>query len=49
MAPQIAALKAKHAEHILEVVRLAEKQEALRQRKLRHARSKDNYTYLQKR
>lgn len=49
MAPQIAALKAKHAEHILEVVRGAEKQEAVRQKKLRHATSKTNYEYLQKR
>ncbi|CBJ33288.1 expressed unknown protein [Ectocarpus siliculosus] len=49
MAPQIAALKLKHAEHILEVVREAEKQEAARQRKLRHATSKDNLAYLQKR
>ncbi|CAM9454376.1 unnamed protein product [Ectocarpus fasciculatus] len=49
MAPQIAALKLKHAEHILEVVREAEKQEAARQRKLRHATSKKNLAYLQKR
>ncbi|CAB1120038.1 unnamed protein product [Ectocarpus sp. CCAP 1310/34] len=49
MAPQIAALKLKHAEHILEVVREAEKQEAARQRKLKHATSKKNLAYLQKR
>lgn len=49
MAPDIAALKLKHAEHILEVVRGAEKQEAARQRKLRHATSKTNLAYLQKR
>lgn len=48
-APDIAALKQKHAEHILEVVRGAEKQEAVRQRKLRHATSKANLAYLQKR
>ena len=49
MAPDIAALKLKHAEHILQVVRGAEKQEAVRQRKLRHATSKANLAYLQKR
>lgn len=49
MAPQIAALKVKHAEHILEVVRGAEKQEAVRQKKLMHATSKANFAYLQKR
>ncbi|CAM9878089.1 unnamed protein product [Ectocarpus sp. 12 AP-2014] len=49
MVPQIAALKLKHAEHILEVVREAEKQEAARQRKLKHATSKENLAYLQKR
>ncbi|CAM9967864.1 unnamed protein product [Ectocarpus sp. 4 AP-2014] len=49
MAPQIAALKLKHAEHILEVVREAEKQEAARQRKLKHATSRENLAYLQRR
>lgn len=49
MAPDIASLKLKHAEHILEVVRGAEEQEAVRQRKLRHATSKANLAYLQKR
>lgn len=49
MAPDIAALKLKHAEHILEVVRGAEKQEAVRQGKLRHATSKANLAYLQRR
>lgn len=49
MASQIAMLKAKHAEHLLGVVREAEKQEAVRQRKLRHATSNANFTYLQKR
>ncbi|CAM9580872.1 unnamed protein product [Pylaiella littoralis] len=49
MASQIATLKAKHAEHLLRVVREAEKQEAVRQRKLRHATSNANFTYLQKR
>jgi len=49
MAAAIAALKLKHAEHILEVVRGAEKQEAVRQEKLRHAKTKENLAYLQKR
>lgn len=49
MAAEIAALKLKHAEHILEVVRGAEREEAVRQKKLRHATSKENLAYLQKR
>lgn len=47
--PQLAALKRQHAEHLLEVVRLAEKQEAERQKRLRHATSKFSVAYLQKR
>ena len=49
MAPDMAALKLKHAKHILDVIRGAEKQEAVRQRKLGHATSKANLAYLQKR
>ncbi len=49
MAAEIAARKLKHAEHLLEVVRGAKKLEAVRQKKLRHATSKENLAYLQKR
>lgn len=47
--PEIKAVKLKHAEHILAVVRGAEKQEVVRQKKLRRATSKENLAYLQKR
>lgn len=47
--PQLATLKRQHAEHLLEVVRFAEKQEAERQNRLRHATSKFSVAYLQKR
>lgn len=47
--PQLTALKRQHAEHLLEVVRFAEKQEAERQKRLRHATSKCAMAYLQKR
>lgn len=46
---QLTALKRQHAEHLLEVVRFAEKQEAERQKRLRHATSKFTLAYLQKR
>ncbi|CAM9419788.1 unnamed protein product [Scytosiphon promiscuus] len=49
MASEIEAVKLKHAEHILAVVRGAEKQEAARQKRLRRASSKENLAYLQKR
>lgn len=47
--PKLAKLKKRHAAHVLAVVRSAEKQEAERQEKLRHATSKCNLAYLQKR
>lgn len=47
--PKLAKLKKQHAAHVLAVVRSAEKQEAERQKKLRHATSKGNLAYLQKR
>lgn len=49
MPPRLAALKQQHAEHLLEVLHTAEKQEAERQRKLQRATSKANLAYLQKR
>lgn len=47
--PELVHLNPKHAEHLLQVLRDAQKQEAERQRRLRHATSKKNLTYLQKR
>lgn len=47
--PKLAKLKKRHAAHVLAVIRSAEKQEAERQEKLRHATSKCNLAYLQKR
>ena len=49
ITPQLTALKRQHAEHLLEVVRFAKKQEAERQNRLRHATSKFSKAYLQKR
>lgn len=46
---RVATLRRQHAEHLLEVVKKAEKREQERQKKLRHAPNKTHSEYLLKR
>lgn len=46
---RVALLRRQHAEHLLDVVKKAEKREQERQKKLRHAPNRAHCEYLQKR